>query len=223
MILPAWQPLVLTLQLATVTTLLLLLVGIPLAWWLVFGGSRGRVVVETLVALPLVLPPTVLGFYLLLLFSPTSWLGGWLLRELGVRLTFSFAGLVVGSVLFSLPFMIQPLVAGFRQLPKVWVEAARTLGKGEATILWRVTLPNIRGSLLSAIILTFAHTVGEFGVVLMLGGNIAGETRVASIALYHEVEQLNNAAAHGYALVLVLFSFVVLLGLRLMQPALERR
>lgn len=223
MILPSWQPLGLTLQLALVTTVVLLLLGVPLAWWLVYGRGPGRAVAETMVGLPLVLPPTVLGFYLLLLFSPLSWLGGWLERLFSLRLVFSFSGLVIGSVLFSLPFMVQPLMAGFRQLPFVLVEAARTLGKGEGTILWRVILPNSRGALIAGIILTFAHTVGEFGVVLMLGGNIPGATRVASIALYHEVERLDYGAAHGYAAVLVIFSFLVLLALRLLQPALERR
>lgn len=215
---PDLQPLLLTLHLAAVTTLLLLLVGIPLSWWLAHGRSRrARPLVESLIGLPLVLPPTVLGFYLLLAFSPTSWSGHLLDSLFGIRLAFTFSGLVIGSMLFSLPFMIQPLVTGFRQLPAVLMEAARTLGKREREILWHVALPNNRGGLLSGIILTFAHTVGEFGVVLMVGGNIPGETRVISIALFHEVEAMNYAAAHGYAAILVGFSFLVLLGLRGLQ------
>lgn len=211
------QPLLLTLKLATHTTLLLTLIGIPLAYWLAFGCSRIRYIVEVISSLPLVLPPTVLGFYLLLLFSPTSPVGGWLAQVWDIRLAFSYAGLVIGSMLFSLPFMLLPLTSAFRAVPPNLLDAARTLGKSEANILARVILPNCKIGLISALILTFAHTVGEFGVVLMIGGNIPGETQVASIALYHEVETLNYAAAHLYAAVLVGFSFVVLLALRLLS------
>lgn len=216
-----WQPLWLTAQLATLTTLLLLLLSIPLAWWLVFltpaRQQRRKLLVEVLCNLPLVLPPTVLGFYLLLAFSPVSWFGSSLEQWFSVRLAFSFSGLVIGSMLFSLPFMLQPLLGSFRQVPLTLVEASRCCGKSEWQTLWRIILPLSRPGLLAGIVLSFAHTVGEFGVVLMLGGNIPGETRVASIALYQEVEALNYPAAHRYALVLVAFAFVVLLGLRALQ------
>ncbi|WP_027468763.1 molybdate ABC transporter permease subunit [Deefgea rivuli] len=211
------QPLLLTLKLATHTTLLLTIVGIPLAYFLAFGRSRIRYIVEVISSLPLVLPPTVLGFYLLLLFSPTSPVGGWLAQVWDIRLAFSYAGLVIGSMLFSLPFMLLPLTSAFRAVPPNLLDAARTLGKSEINILARVILPNCKIGLIGALILTFAHTVGEFGVVLMIGGNIPGQTQVASIALYHEVETLNYAAAHWYAAVLVGFSFLILLALRLLS------
>ncbi|QKJ66681.1 molybdate ABC transporter permease subunit [Deefgea piscis] len=211
------QPLLLTLQLAAHTTILLTIVGIPLAYWLAMGQSRIRYIVEVITSLPLVLPPTVLGFYLLLLFSPSSSVGGWLAAHFNVHLAFSYAGLVIGSMLFSLPFMVLPLTSAFRQLSPTLLDAARTLGKSESNILFRVILPNCRVGLISALILTFAHTVGEFGVVLMIGGNIPGQTQVASIALYHEVETLNYSVAHLYAAVLVGFSFVVLMALRLIS------
>ncbi len=211
------QPLLLTLKLATHTTLLLTIVGIPLSYWLAFGSSRIRYLAEVISSLPLVLPPTVLGFYLLLLFSPTSWVGAWLASALDLRLVFSYPGLVIGSMVFSLPFMVLPLTSAFRQLPSNLLDAARTLGKSEINILARVILPNCKMGLIGALILTFAHTVGEFGVALMIGGNIPGYTQVASIALYHEVETLNYSAAHLYAAVLVGFSFVVLLALRLLS------
>jgi len=223
----SWQPFWLTAQLAALTTLLLLLLCIPLAWWLVWVAParqrRRKVLVEVLCTLPLVLPPTVLGFYLLLAFSPASWFGHWLQQTFSLRLAFSFSGLVIGSVLFSLPFMLQPLLGGFRQIPAALIEASRCCGKSEWITLWRVLLPLSRPALLAGVVLSFAHTVGEFGVVLMLGGNIPGETRVASIALYQEVEALNYAAAHRYALALVVFAFVVLLGLRWLQQASARR
>jgi len=211
------QPLLLTLKLATHTTLLLTIVGIPLAYWLAFGHSRIRYIAEVISSLPLVLPPTVLGFYLLLLFSPNSLVGHWLIDSFNLRLVFSYPGLVIGSMVFSLPFMVLPLTSAFRQLPSNLLDAARTLGKSEVNILARVILPNCKMGFIGALILTFAHTVGEFGVALMIGGNIPEHTQVASIALYHEVETLNYSAAHLYAAVLVGFSFVVLLTLRLLS------
>ncbi|WP_245804232.1 molybdate ABC transporter permease subunit [Andreprevotia lacus] len=210
-----WQPLLLTLRLAALVTLVLLLIGIPLAGWLALTRSRAKPVVEALLAMPLVLPPSVLGFYLLLAFSPHNALGAWLLQVFGLKLVFSFAGLMVASVLFSLPFMVQPLQAGFETLPTSLIDAAHTLGKGYWTILLRVLLPNARGALLAGSVLAFAHTVGEFGVVLMIGGNIPGVTRVVSIAIYDEVESLNYAAAHGQAAVLVALSFAVVICLYL--------
>ncbi|MEN0006814.1 MAG: molybdate ABC transporter permease subunit [Bacteroidota bacterium] len=206
-----WETLALTAQLALTTTVILSFIGIPMAYWLAYSKSRLKPVWEALISMPLVLPPTVLGFYLLLAFSPNAAFGQWLEEVLGIRLVFTFAGLVVGSVIYSLPFMVQPIQAGFEQLPRHLAEAAYTLGKSKWETLWLVLLPNIKASILSGVVLCFAHTVGEFGVILMIGGNIPGETRVASIAIYDEVEGLNYAVANQYALVLFLFSFCVLL------------
>ncbi|MDP3785466.1 MAG: molybdate ABC transporter permease subunit [Undibacterium sp.] len=206
-----WQPLVLSAQLAAITSCILLVMGIPMAYFLAFTRRRSKPIFEALLSMPLVLPPSVLGFYLLLAFSPQSFLGQGLLAYFDVRLIFSFAGIVVGSVIFSLPFMVQPLQAGFQALPFSLVEAAQTLGLSPFQTLVRVLLPNMRASLLTGVVLSFAHTVGEFGVVLMIGGNIPGVSKVASIAIYDEVESLNYAAAHNYAAVLVLLSFAVLL------------
>ncbi len=206
-----WQPLLLTFQLATLTTLILLLLGIPIAYWLAFSRTRLKPLFEALVSMPLVLPPSVLGFYLLLAFSPQHAFGEWLQQSFDIRLVFSFSGLVIGSVIFSLPFMVHPIQSGLQNLPFSLVEASRTLGKSDRQTLFRVLLPNIKSALLAGIVLSFAHTVGEFGVVLMIGGNIPGVTKVASIAIYDEVESLNYGAAHFYAMTLVAISFVVLL------------
>ncbi len=206
-----WQPLLLTFRLAALTTVILLAVGIPLAYWIAYARTRFKPVIETLVSMPLVLPPSVLGFYLLLAFSPQYAFGHWLEQWFEVRLAFSFAGLVVGSVIFSLPFMVHPIQSGFQGLPVSLIEASRTLGKSDAVTLFRVLLPNIKPALLSGVVLSFAHTVGEFGVILMIGGNIPGVTKVASIAIYDEVESLNYAAANFYALVLFAVTFAILL------------
>jgi len=200
----------LTFKLAAVTTLILLLIGIPLAAFLVFSKMRFKSILETVVSMPLVLPPSVLGFYLLLAFSPASALGSFL-TEHGIRLAFSFEGLVIGSVLFSLPFMVHPIQSALSQVPKSIFEAAYTLGKSKLQTMIRVILPSIRHGLISGIVLAFAHTVGEFGVILMIGGNIPDETRVASIAIYDEVESLNYAMAHQYALTLFAVTFAILL------------
>jgi molybdate transport system permease protein len=205
------QPLLLTFRLAAITTAILLLIGIPLAYWIAHTRIRLKPVVETLVSMPLVLPPSVLGFYLLLAFSPQNAFGQWLEQWFHIRLVFSFEGLVMGSVIFSLPFMVQPIQAGFQNLPASLLEASRTLGKPDIVTLFRVLLPNIRPALLSGAVLSFAHTVGEFGVILMIGGNIPGVTKVASIAIYDEVESLNYAAANFYAFVLFAVTFAILL------------
>ena len=206
-----WQPLLLTFRLAGITTVILLAIGVPLAYWIAHTRTRFKPVIETLVSMPLVLPPSVLGFYLLLAFSPQHAFGQWLEQWLHLKLVFSFAGLVVGSVLFSLPFMVQPVQAGFQNLPASLIEASRTLGKPDRVTLFRVLLPNIKPALLSGTVLSFTHTIGEFGVILMIGGNIPGVTRVASIAIYDEVENLNYAAANFHALVLFVLSFAILL------------
>lgn len=208
----SWSPLLLSFRLALVTTLALLLVGLPLAWWLARTRSRLKPAIESLVSLPLVLPPTVLGFYFLLAFSPNNAFGAWLDGWLGLRLVFSFPGLVLASVIYSLPFMVQPVQAGLAALPRSLNEAAVLMGKSRWRILRYVELPNIRPALLTGVVLSFAHTVGEFGVVLMIGGNLPGRTRVASIAIYDEVEALNYAAATTYSLVLLGLSFLILLA-----------
>lgn len=207
---PFWLTLWLSLRLALTTTLALLLLGLPLAYGLAHWRSRWKALLEAVVALPLVLPPTVLGFYLLVAFSPRSTLGGWLQEQLGISLIFSFAGLVVGSIIYSLPFMVQPVQGALEQLPRHLREAAITLGKSRWQTFRYVELPNIRSGLVTGIVLTFAHTLGEFGVILMIGGNIPGATRVASIAIYDQVEALQYSQAHRYALVLLLLALAVL-------------
>lgn len=206
-----WQPLILTFQLAFITTLILLVISVPIAYWLAYSKSRIKPVIETLVSMPLVLPPTVLGFYLLVAFSPSNAFGQWLDEWLGIRLVFSFTGLVIASIIYSLPFMVQPIQSGFSNLSTSLQEAAYILGKSKTTTLLKVLIPNIKPSLLTGIVLAFAHTIGEFGVVLMIGGNIPGKTKVASMAIYDEVEALNYAAANTYSLILFAVTFSILL------------
>ena len=205
-----WQPLILTFKLAAVTTAILLFIGLPVGYWLAYSRSKLKPVAEALISMPLVLPPTVLGFYLLVAFSPANAFGQWLNDWLGLRLVFSFAGLVLASVIYSLPFMVQPIQSGFASLPGSLKEAAQVLGKSRVSIVFHVLLPNMKPSLLTGLVLAFAHTVGEFGVVLMIGGSIPGQTKVASIAIYEEVEALNYAAANSYSLILFAVSFVIL-------------
>ena len=200
----------LTALLAGVTTLLLFPIASPLAWWLARSDSTGRSLVEAVVAMPLVLPPTVLGFYLLVMLNPESFVGGLWINITGESLTFSFSGLVIASVIYSLPFMVQPLHATFRAVPEPVLEAAATLGASPRDQWVNVALPLAKRGYLTGGVLTFAHTVGEFGVVLMMGGNIPGETRVLSIAIYEHVENLNYQAAHSLALGLMCFSFLSL-------------
>ena len=210
------SPLLLTFKLALVATLILLLIGVPFAWWMASTRWRYKALVEALVSMPLVLPPSVLGFYLLLAFSPQSWFGALVESLSGLRLAFSFEGLVLASVIFSFPFMVHPVQSALQSLPASLSEAAYTLGKSRWQVFLRVLLPNIRPALLAGAVLSFAHTIGEFGVVLMIGGSLPGETRVASIAIYDEVESLNYAAAHFYALVLFVVCFVTLLSVYLL-------
>ena len=200
----------LTIALATITTVLLLLLGTPLAWWLSRQKANWPALVEALVAMPLILPPTVLGFYLLLLFAPDTALGSAWERLTGTRLAFSFSALVIGSVVYSLPFVVQPLQAAFQRVPQNLLSVAATLGASPFDQFRSVVLPLTRRSFVTAASLGFAHTVGEFGVVLMIGGNIPGETQVLSIALYDYVESLQFAEAHRLAGGLVVFSLVLL-------------
>ena len=206
-----WEPLILTFKLALVTTALLLTISIPLASWLVNLKSRIKPVIETLIGMPLVLPPTVLGFYFLLAFSPGNAFGQWLNDWFGIRLVFSFGGLVVASVLYSLPFMVHPIQSGLSGLPTSLKEASYLMGRSKLLTLLKVELPNIKPSVLTGIVLAFAHTVGEFGVVLMIGGSIPGHTKVASIAIYEEVEAMNYGAANFYSLLLFAITFIILL------------
>ena len=208
-----WAALVLTMQLAALSTAILLVLGLPLAWWLARGRRPGQALVEAVVALPLVLPPTVIGFYLLLALSPQGILGAPWLTLTGHTLAFSFSGLVIGSVLYSLPFVVQPLQAAFEQLPPRLLDIAATLGARPAECFFTVALPLARRSLVTAASLGFAHTVGEFGVVLMIGGNIPGKTQVLSIALYDRIETLQYDSAHRLAAGLLLFSFLLLAAL----------
>ena len=204
---PVW----LSLQLATVTVVVLLLLATPLAWWLAFTRHKTRTIVEAVVALPLVLPPTVLGFYLLVLLGPSGTIGRLWVEVTDSTLTFSFAGLVIASVIYSFPFAVQPLQAAFEGIGKGPLEAAATLGAGPADTFFRVASPLAARGYLSAAVLSFAHTLGEFGVVLMVGGNIPGRTKVISIAVYEHVETLEYAQAHWLAAGLLVFSFAVLL------------
>ena len=205
-----WLPLFLSLQLATVTAILLLVLGIAVSYCIYFYTRKTTALFKAIISLPLVLPPTVLGYYLLIAFQPDNFLG----RALGGQaLAFSFTGLVIGSIVYSLPFMMNPIFSALENLPDNLKDAAFTLGKSKQTTFRKVIIPNIKPSIWIGAVMSFAHTIGEFGVVLMIGGNIPGKTRVASIAIYNEVEKMNYAAANFYAAILLLFSLIVLLGL----------
>jgi len=217
------EPLVLTLKLAFITTVILYLLGLPTAWLLFRTRTRFKPVLEAIFALPLVLPPSVLGFYFLLMFSRNGWLGQLWEQLFGHQLAFSFDGLVLGSVIFSFPFMVHPLQAGFNAVPANLIDASYSLGKSKIETMFRVILPTMKSSLLTGGVLAFAHTVGEFGVVLMIGGSIAGETRVASIAIYDLVESLDYQTAHLYAAILFIFSFAILMTVYLVNKKLDLR
>lgn len=205
-----WQAIELTARLALATTVILLVLAVPLAGWLAFSRRRWTVLVEAVVALPLVLPPTVLGFYLLVAMGARSPIGQWWTDLTGSTLAFSFTGLLVASVLYSLPFAVQPLLASFGGVDRRLREASAVLGRSGAATLWRVVLPLSRPGMATAAVLTFAHTVGEFGVVLMVGGNIPGETRTLSISIYDSVQAFDYATAARTSLALLAFSVVVL-------------
>lgn len=206
----AWPAIWLTLKLAAITTIILMVIALPLGWWLATTRSRVRPLVEAVTALPLVLPPTVLGFYLLVLMRPDAPLGAFWVQVTGNTLAFSFSGLVVASVVYSLPFAVQPMQTAFMGVPQATLDAARTLGAGARDAFFSISLPLARRGFITAVVLSFAHTVGEFGVVLMVGGNIPGQTRVISIEIFTAVETLDYATAHTLSIWLVVLSFVVL-------------
>jgi molybdate transport system permease protein len=204
------QTLWITFKLAVFTTLILVIIGVPVAYWLTYAKFRLKPFVEALVSMPMVLPPSVIGYYMLLAYSPQNWFGAWLVESFNLRLAFTFEGVLIASVIFSLPFMIQPLHNGLNALPQNLREASYTLGKSKTTTFFRVLLPNIKPAMITAIALTFAHSIGEFGIVLMVGGNMPGETRVASIAIYDEVQSLDFATANQYAFILFAVSLILL-------------
>jgi molybdate transport system permease protein len=205
-----WTAIVLSLRLATIVSAVLLVVGLPLAYWLTFSTWRGRFLVEAVVALPLVLPPTVLGFYVLIALGSQSPLGRWWQAWTGHGLAFTFEALVIASILYSLPFAVQPIAASFAQIDRALLEASATLGAGRFRTFTRVIMPLSADGLITAAVLSFAHTIGEFGVVLMVGGNLPGVTRTISISIYDDVQSLDMAAAHRTALLLLVFSFAAL-------------
>lgn len=212
-----WTPFLLSFKLALVTTAILFCIGLFWAWVLSQSKSRYKPVFEAITALPIVLPPSVLGFYILYTLSFNSPIGAFFNEYFGIKLVFNFTGLVVASCFYSLPFMVQPLQSGFEALPKNMLEASYIAGKSKLTTLFKVALPNIKPSLMTAIVITFAHTVGEFGVVLMVGGSIPGETKVASVAIYEMVEVMNYDLAHIYSGIMVLISFLVLLAVYILN------
>ncbi|MCF3648915.1 molybdate ABC transporter permease subunit [Synoicihabitans lomoniglobus] len=216
---PLWESLWLTFKLAGITTVLLGLIGLPLAHWLNTTRRRMAPVLEALVTLPIVLPPTVIGFYLLVAFSPQHPPGSWWIALTGGSLAFTFTGLVLASIVYSLPFAVQPFQAALRAVPTELLDASRASGATAWRTWWRVHLPLARRGVGAGLTLAFAHTLGEFGVVLMIGGSIPGETRVASIALYDEVQKLNYPVAHAFAATLLVISF----GLLVVVAVLQRR
>ena len=218
-----FEPFILSFKLATLTALILFCIALPLAWYLSQTKSRAKPFLEALTALPIVLPPSVLGFYLLWALSYNSPVGAFFEDTFGVKLVFSFTGLVVASCFYSLPFMVQPLQNGFESLNKSMLEASYIAGKSQLTTLFKVALPNMKPALITALIITFAHTVGEFGVVLMVGGSIPGETKVASVAIYDMVEVMDYENAHIYSAILLVISFSVLLSVYLFNARQTRR
>ncbi len=207
-----FEPFLLSFKLAAITTMVLFVLSIPLSWYLSQSSSKLKPYIEALTALPIVLPPSVIGFYILVALSQNSTLGIFFEEVFGVSLIFNFTGLVIASCFYSLPFMVQPLQSGFESLDKNMLEASFIAGKSKIETILKVAIPNIKPALLTAIIVTFAHTVGEFGVVLMVGGSIPGETKVASVAIYEFVEIMDYDTAHIYSAIMIVISFIVLLS-----------
>lgn len=218
-----WLPIITTLKLAAITTLLLLLVILPIIYWLQFKKGKITMIVEILISIPLILPPTVLGYYFLVAFNTNNGIGKWLSDTIGLEFIFSFEGLVMASMIYSLPFMVHPILSAIERLPKSWFEASYLIGKSKWRTMWSVILPAIRPSIFSGMVLTFAHTVGEFGIVLMIGGNIPGETRVASIAIFDAMESMDYDLANKYALTLILITASILLPFYLLKSFRNKR
>ena len=196
---------------ATITTLILFCIGLPVAYWLAFSRFRLKFVVEALLCMPLVLPPTVMGYYILVLFSPNNLVGTFFRETLGIQLAFTFQGIVLASIIANIPFMIQPLQNGLSALPSSFREASYTMGKSPIITFFRVLLPNIKPSIITGMAITFAHCIGEFGIILMVGGSIPNETRIASIEIYNEVQSLNYELANQYSIILFAISFIMLI------------
>jgi len=217
------EPFYLSFKLAGLTTLILFIVAMPMSWWLSQTKCKCKAFVEAVVSLPIVLPPSVLGFYILYALSYNSPIGAFFEETFGIKLVFNFTGLVIASCFYSFPFMVQPLQGGFESLSKNMLEASYIAGKSKLQTLFFIALPNIKPALLTALIITFAHTVGEFGVVLMVGGSIPGETKVASVAIYEMVEIMDYSQAHIYSAIMLVLSFVVLLGVYLFNSHHNKR
>jgi molybdate transport system permease protein len=217
-----YTPFWITFKLAFLTTSILLVGSIPISYFISFSKSKSKFLLESIVSLPIVLPPTVLGYYFIVALGPRSSIGRFLEDNLGLSLIFSFEGILLGTIIYCLPFMVYPIVNGFRNLPGSMIESAQLLGKSKRSILWNVIIPNNRGSIASGVLLSFAHTIGEFGVVLMIGGNIP-ETRVASIAIYDEMNQMNYEAADHLALVLLAFSFILILAIHFIRNSKKKQ
>ena len=218
-----FEPFLLSFKLASLTTVILFLIAIPISWWLSQTKCKCKPFVEAVSSLPIVLPPSVLGFYILFALSQNSPVGAFFEETFGIKLVFNFTGLVIASIFYSFPFMVQPLQGGFESLNKHMLEASYMAGKSRFETMYRVALPNIKPAVLTAIIVTFAHTVGEFGVVLMVGGSIPGETKVASVAIYEFVETMDYAQAHLYSAIMLVMSFSVLLAVYLFNARHARR
>jgi len=217
-----FEPFILSFELAAITTLILFILSVPLAWYLSQTSSRSKPIIEAITALPIVLPPSVLGFYILVALSQNSPIGTFFQEVFDIRLVFNFTGLVVASCFYSLPFMVQPLQSGFESINKNMLEASYLSGKGKIETILKVALPNIKPSLMTAVIVTFAHTVGEFGVVLMVGGSIPEETKVASVAIYEFVEIMDYESAHIYSAIMVIISFLVLLSVYIFNGKMKK-
>jgi len=218
-----FAPFILSFKLAAITTLILFVISLPLAWYLSQTSSRAKPFIEAITAMPIVLPPSVIGFYILYSLSLNSPIGAFFDEYLGVTLVFNFTGLVIASCFYSLPFMVQPIQSGFESLNKNMLEASYISGKSKLQTIFRVALPNIKPSLLTAIIVTFAHTVGEFGVVLMVGGSIPDETKVASVAIYEMVEIMDYESAHIYSAIMIIMSFLVLLSVYIFNQKINKK
>lgn len=217
-----WSPIILSLKLASLTTMILLVSGIPLAYFMTYSKWRAKIILDTALSLPIVLPPSVLGFYLLIVLGPHGVIGKAFHNWFNIDLAFTFQGILIASIIYSLPFMFQSLKSGFESLSPNLKDAASTLGHGRLKTVFYILLPNMAGSIMAGIVMTFAHTLGEFGVILMIGGSVPHETRVASIAIYDEVEALNFSAAHEYSVSLLIMAILSLLFIKAITQTYKR-